>query len=197
MDEEKPSTRRGRPRGTGIDDSSTLAVVADVLLASPGMRPTTAMKRAVRGVEATRLRRLQEKWRDHGTRLLAEARERAKQRDDVAARAAAAHALAVAKQGLSVALRNPIGMADHKATRTALDILGRPAMKAMQLEHAAIAGLFPQHLGDLVGNKKLMDLMDPPALRALRQTMEIPVLREMRVMQETLDCLNPLWRRRR
>jgi hypothetical protein len=38
---------RGRPIGTGKDDSSTLSRVADLIAANPALRPTTAIKRVV------------------------------------------------------------------------------------------------------------------------------------------------------
>ncbi len=62
---------RGRPKGSGKDDSALLATVADLLLAE-SIKPTTAMKRVIRqsiqkgtlkeSAEAATLRRLQEKW---------------------------------------------------------------------------------------------------------------------------------------
>lgn len=195
MDEENTPARRGRPRGTGIDDTPTLAEVADILLASPGMRPTTAMKRAVRGVEATQLRRLQEKWRVHGGRLLAEARERGRLKQEAVAKSVAARA-AHSRHDQSTAWRDAMGMVDHEAIKSALGHMDLPALKAMHVEHAAMAGMVSHQLGDIGGIKKLMDLMDPPALKALRQTMELPALRQMRALQETLERLDPLRRRR-
>ena len=35
---------RGRPRGTGLDDSPTLKKVADMLAANPSLKPTAAIK---------------------------------------------------------------------------------------------------------------------------------------------------------
>ena len=52
--------RRGRPKGTGIDDASTLALIADLMDADPDLKPTTAIKKA--GVtDPSVVRRLREK----------------------------------------------------------------------------------------------------------------------------------------
>lgn len=52
--------RRGRPKGTGIDDADTLAAIADLMGADPELRPTTAIKKA--GVtDPSIVRRLREK----------------------------------------------------------------------------------------------------------------------------------------
>lgn len=76
---------RGRPKGSGKDDSTLLAAVADLLL-TESIKPTTAMKRVIRqGVQkktildtatASTLRRLQEKWGMHHVALSAEAQAR-------------------------------------------------------------------------------------------------------------------------
>ena len=52
--------RRGRPKGTGIDDGDTLAMIADLMDADPDLKPTTAIKKA--GVtDPSVVRRLREK----------------------------------------------------------------------------------------------------------------------------------------
>jgi hypothetical protein len=74
---------RGRPRGSGKDDSRPLAQVADLLVREPLLKPTTAIKRIVRkcndrnvASEAALVRRLQAKWKENGNSLLTAARER-------------------------------------------------------------------------------------------------------------------------
>ncbi|WP_153005432.1 hypothetical protein [Aureimonas ureilytica] len=67
---------RGRPKGTGKDDSVPLNKVADKLLASPGMTPSAAMKQVISNnpksvtyFEST-LRRLQVKWKEKGAEYM-------------------------------------------------------------------------------------------------------------------------------
>lgn len=76
---------RGRPPGTGKDDSAALAATADLLIANTSLRPSTAMRRAVRNIGDSHLRRLQGKWKRDGAHLLAEAAERARARRAAAA----------------------------------------------------------------------------------------------------------------
>ena len=78
---ESTKKARGRPVGTGIDDSAALDAVADELTAHPVMPPMTAM-----GIVASRLnlgpcldsatRRLKRKWDKEGTARRQEARQR-------------------------------------------------------------------------------------------------------------------------
>ncbi|GEO82510.1 hypothetical protein [Pararhodospirillum oryzae] len=74
---------RGRPKGSGKDDSQALSKVADLLAAEDKMKPTTAMKRA--GVKnPSDLRRLQVKWRDEGAVHLQAAKQRLEQKRNAA-----------------------------------------------------------------------------------------------------------------
>jgi hypothetical protein len=52
--------RRGRPKGSGLDDSSQLRRVADLLEADPHLKPTTAIK-AIGVSDPSTIRRLREK----------------------------------------------------------------------------------------------------------------------------------------
>ncbi|MBB3138949.1 hypothetical protein FHS26_006729 [Rhizobium pisi] len=75
---------RGRPAGSGIDDSRFLNEVADLLLANTRLKPTTAMRRVIttrKGAwiahsEEAMLRRLQDKWKAHKAVFTAEAQRR-------------------------------------------------------------------------------------------------------------------------
>jgi hypothetical protein len=81
---------RGRPRGSGKNDLPQLAQVADLLVRDPSLKPTTAMKRVMRGrkdwaaTDSTLLRRWQVKWKAIGAALLATAREATRRQHAVA-----------------------------------------------------------------------------------------------------------------
>src|SRR3546814_6510390 len=67
---------RGRPVGTGLDDGPTLNKMADIMVANPAMRPTTAMRRAIDKPGPSVVRRLQVKWKAGSAEYLAAARAR-------------------------------------------------------------------------------------------------------------------------
>jgi hypothetical protein len=52
---------RGRPKGSGVDDAATLAAVAELIAANPGMKPTTAIK-ALGITNPSAVRRLRDKF---------------------------------------------------------------------------------------------------------------------------------------
>lgn len=52
--------RRGRPKGSGLDDRSQLARIADMLARDPSLKPTTAIK-AIGVSDPSTIRRLREK----------------------------------------------------------------------------------------------------------------------------------------
>jgi hypothetical protein len=71
----RPRRPRGRPKGTGKDDSAALNRIADLLVGNPSLKPTTAIRRI--GVHnESDTRRLQVKWKASGAALLAAARVR-------------------------------------------------------------------------------------------------------------------------
>jgi hypothetical protein len=61
----EPARRRGRPKGTGIDDAATLAAIADLMAADPDLKPTTAIKK-VGVTDPSIVRRLREKLKAPG-----------------------------------------------------------------------------------------------------------------------------------
>lgn len=54
--------RRGRPRGTGIDDSARLERLAELLRQHPGLKPTTAIRR-LGFTDPSVIRRLRDKYK--------------------------------------------------------------------------------------------------------------------------------------
>ena len=80
---------RGRPPGEGKRDTPYLERAADLCVADPSMKPTTAMKRIMRtrndwgSSDETLLRRWQVKWKGNAAALLSAARDRADARHAV------------------------------------------------------------------------------------------------------------------
>ncbi len=54
--------RRGRPKGTGIDDSDRIARLAELLRIQPELRPTTAI-RAMGIIDPSIVRRIRDKYK--------------------------------------------------------------------------------------------------------------------------------------
>ncbi len=54
--------RRGRPKGTGIDDSDRIARLAELLRIEPDLRPTTAI-RLMGFSDPSAIRRLRDKYK--------------------------------------------------------------------------------------------------------------------------------------
>lgn len=66
--------RRGRPKGTGIDDRDHLREVAAMILKSPDLKPTTAIKKLGFSDPST-IRRLRDKFNSEKEELLRELQE--------------------------------------------------------------------------------------------------------------------------
>ncbi len=55
--------RRGRPKGSGIDDRERLRHIAELMLADPALRPTTAIK-SMGVTDPSTIRRLRDKFQE-------------------------------------------------------------------------------------------------------------------------------------
>ena len=55
-------TRRGRPIGTGIDDSDRIARLAEIIRTQPDLKPTTAI-RAMGFTDPSAIRRIRDKYK--------------------------------------------------------------------------------------------------------------------------------------
>jgi hypothetical protein len=58
----QPANRRGRPKGTGIDDADRIQRLVEVLRVHPDLRPTTAIRRMGFSDPST-IRRLRDKYK--------------------------------------------------------------------------------------------------------------------------------------
>jgi hypothetical protein len=75
---------RGRPKGTEIDDSKMLTAIADMLIASPSMKATTAMRRIAPNWTEKEIHRWQSKWKQRKEVLMVEAAARAEEKQRMA-----------------------------------------------------------------------------------------------------------------
>lgn len=162
--------KRGRPTGTGKNDTLYLQRIADLLLAEPKLKPTTAIKRVIfkradqSEQDITLVRRLQGKWQTVGPELLQVARQRAEQK-------AAADKIVPVRTGGRATSRlyneaiGQMALTDTLSRMTrGLDI-SRSLEKAMNPFGDTISKIMEQE-------RRFRDLMDPPALRAMRELNE-------------------------
>ncbi len=164
--------RRGRPPGTGKDDVPTLAAMADLLVATPGLKPTTAMRRVVTRIGDSHLRRLQDKWRVHGARLLAEADRRRQEQAETAARDATARRS-----------RPTSPAAAYDQTAGLMNRIPRDRNLARLVDFPAATAL--------------RDMLDSPMMRQIRQIQDSPMMRLSRHLDALRALGDPLGLRRR
>jgi hypothetical protein len=80
MDQPALKRGRGRPRGAGKPDGPALRSIADLMVAEPDLKWTTAIKRTIGSQNPSAIRRLQVKVKEDGATLLEEARQRRESR---------------------------------------------------------------------------------------------------------------------
>ena len=175
-----PKRRRGRPSGSGIDDAGTLAAVADTLVAHPGMKPTTAMKRSVRGIQPSHLRRLQVKWKVDSEGLRTEARQRVQEREEARTRAdvATRSTTGLSQRAITIAgLMDPLqrmmrDIANSPLQRMMRDIANSPLQRMMRdIENSPL-------------QRMMRDIENSPLWRMMRDIENSPLRRAIREMQQ-------------
>jgi hypothetical protein len=191
MDSVKP--KRGRPIGTGIDDSKILAAIADALLANPKLRPTTAYKQIAHKSSEASIRRIQAKWNAQRELLLAAAEQRKAARLEAERQAIAAqrstpglaianlvHRNSVAGQlmALKLAHQNPTMRAIQEMQKTSLFA----QLKALE-EHSAFARI--RKLTEDSSLSRMMKAMDEsPTMRMIRKMENSPLIQKIKAQQE-------------
>lgn len=69
--------KKGRPKGSEMDDSAALSAIADMMHATPRLRASTAMRRYKRDASDAEIRRWQTKWKVRKHEYMTWATERA------------------------------------------------------------------------------------------------------------------------
>lgn len=156
---------RGRPKGSGLNDTLVLNKMADMMAMAPKLKPTTAAKRVLDAPDEATIRRLQAKWKKDGQRYLEQARHR---RDATIARSAGAGAGLRTAQNM--ALTQPIGQ--HLSDRATLLGLNSPALRALRAvqEDPAI--------------RRMREIYDRPEMRMMRELYNSPAMRLAREMDK-------------
>ena len=171
---------RGRPPGTGKNDTPDLAQVADVIVADPKLKPTTAMKRVIakrkewQESDATLLRRWQGKWKEAGAALLTAAKERAANNlRSSAGYAPTSYVGSLYENGPEWRAMNAARALSEAVMRPLRAIEESPAFKIMQhIENSP-------EMKAMREMKRLQNLYDPLILREIRE--------QERIMRDLID----------
>lgn len=182
-----PKRKRGRPLGTGRDDSRTLNEMADLILASPGLRPTTAIRRALHAPSEADIRRLQVKWNKDGSALLAcrAAIQRARAEVERSRRTAEFRERMREQQDRIAEFVSFTLGGGHPALRAARALQDSPAMRAMRELQDSPAMRAMREFQDSPAMRAIREFQDSPAMRAVREFQDSPAMRAIREFQDS------------
>jgi hypothetical protein len=168
---------RGRPRGSGKNDSRHLVQVADLLVREPSLAPTAAMTRIMRrckdwdaASEPALIRRWQVKWKQQGEVLLDAARDRA--RPAPPSSTGSDFYPSTATNAMRIKVAQMMGQGRRiQEEQQIRDLIDPPSLRALREQEQRIRDLVdPPSLRALrEQEQRMMDLIDPPVLRALRE----------------------------
>lgn len=175
---------RGRPPGTGKNDAHTLESVADMVIATPALRPTTAMRRVAPKATGAEIRRFQAKWKEERETLLDRARARAEARRTTNASPPRRH-----RSASGIAALGRVSQEMDAVSRRAQEILDSPAMRAMRDLENSSALKAMRDLENSPALKAMRDLENSATMRALRD-LDSPTMRAIRQYQDIIGRLN-------
>jgi len=179
---------RGRPVGTGKDDAPTLSRMADLMLANPNLRATTAMKRILDVLDPSVIRRLQVKWRADANRYLEQARARRAVAAAPSRRANATYTPRTVRQlaGAQRTMHDALGMShlasiqaalENPTLRAAREMMGSPGMLAAQ--EAA------RRYHESPAMQAIEAFRSSPTMRAIEEMQNSPAMQAMRELQSS------------
>lgn len=183
---------RGRPRGTGLDDSPTLRKVADLLATDPALKPTTAIKRVLDRPDETAVRRLQGKWKDQGVKYSGDAQARRAAVPAPTRRTGTSYSPRTARQLVEAHRRMQDALSP--TMRAAQEMMNSPAMLAAQeaarrfQESPAMRAI--EELRSNPTIRAMEELQNSPTMRAMRELQESPTMRAIHEAHEQMRLLN-------
>lgn len=186
---------RGRPPGTGLDDSPTLRKIADLFAADQAMKVTRAIKRVLEQPSETTVRRLQGKWKEQGARYLADARARRAAVPATPRRVSSPYSPRTARQLFETQRRMQEALSP--AVLASNQLMSSPAMTAAQeaarrlQESPAVRAA--QELANspafLAAQEAARRIHESPTMRAMRELQESPTMRAVREAHEKMERL--------
>ena len=207
--------QRGRPIGTGLDDSPELSALADVLLEFPNLKPTTAMRKILLRPSEAAVRRLQSKWKKQREGLLDEAEQRLAARP---AKLHQTHCLTVHSAQNRGDPLQAVRMPEYTRVGHAALIADSPAMRAVRqfgglakryqnvaeassFENLAVNRAIAQNSAVKraitqmsVSTRANLQIQESAAMRAFREYENSPVMQLVRQQRDMLKRIYPkIW----
>ena len=180
---------RGRPRGTGLNDSPTLRKVADMVTADPKLRATTAIKQILDKPSTTVIRRLQGKWREQKATYLAEAqKQRAAKplrRSSSTSTPNIAHHISEAHRRMHE-LMSPTMQAARGITTSPTMLAAQGAVRQFR-ENSALKTLMDAHNNSAI--RAMRELQESPIIRAIQEAQNSPAARAIQEAQKRVKLL--------
>jgi hypothetical protein len=182
-----PKRKRGRPPGTGLDDSGTLRAMAELIAGNAHLRPTTAIKQVLSEPNNAEIRRLQAKWKADGPRLLAasiarrQAREEASHRRQSEAfwlrvraqQEAAMNALSSAVCGHLGTMRTVREVLDRPEMRSAREMANSPDARFAREMYNSPEARLTREMYNSLETRLARKMYSSPAMRAARELMSV------------------------
>ncbi|MBN2973983.1 hypothetical protein JW805_18415 [Roseomonas aeriglobus] len=183
---------RGRPVGTGLNDGPTLKKVADMIVANPSLRPTTAIRRALDKPEPSSIRRLQVKWKAGKAQYMAEAQARRAAASMPARRVSAPYS---PRTGRHIAeAHRKMQEALGPGFRAAQEMMNSPGMRAAQeaarryQESPALRAI--EEFRNSPTMRAIEELQNNPTVRLMRELQDSPMMRAAREMEKVQRLIN-------
>lgn len=166
---------RGRPVGTGLDDGPTLKKVADMIVANPSLRPTTAIRRVLDKPEPSNIRRLQVKWKAGKAEYMAEAQARCTAASTPLRRVSTPYSPRTARN--IVETHRKMQEALGPGFRAAQGMMNTPGMRAAQ--EAA------RRYQESPTLRAIEEFRNSPRMRAIEEFQNSPTMRAMHELQDS------------
>lgn len=177
---------RGRPVGTGYNDAPTLEKMADLMVAQPTLKATTAIRRILGQPGPSQIRRLQVKWKEGAAAFLAAAQARRAVAPAPARRVSASHSPRTVRQIMEASRRVQEMM---PSIRAAQELMNTPGMLAAQEAarrfYDSPAAQAMREFHDSPTARAMREFQDSPTARAMREFQDSPTARAMREMQDS------------
>lgn len=157
---------RGRPAGSGLNDGPVLAKIADMMIAVPTLKPTTAAKRVLDAPDDATIRRLQAKWKKAGQRYLDQALAR---RDAKISRQT--------ESGPGLRVARHIALAQLAGER-----MSGGAMLLAGMDHPALRAIRAAQENPTV--RLMQEIYNRPEMRLMRELYDSPQMRLAREMSK-------------